>query len=187
MSVYAYLPRELARLNVQRKAAGLDRGQVREHVRLAQEHEEQSRSAPAGPTNLGQLAIAVWHCLEWERIAHVMTEQQMPVYEPGQDRRVARWEEIRLQRLSSDTAEAEQAGGEAAAVVRERVYRIVAQQNGGAHSGALAVTVHLMASSISDAAGRASVIWGRQDGLYERGGYQITRIDQILPEAGELF
>ncbi|MET9646283.1 hypothetical protein [Streptomyces syringium] len=187
MSVYEYLPRELARLDVQRKAAGLDRGRVRERVRLAQEHEEQSRSEPTGPTTLGRLAIAVWHCLEWERIAHVMAEQQMPVYEPGQDGRVARWEEIRLQRLSSHAAEAGQTGGEDAAVARERVYRIVAQQNGGTHSGALAVTAHLMASSISDAAWRASVIWGRRDGLYERGGYQITRIDQILPEAGELF
>ncbi|MEU7104742.1 hypothetical protein ACFQ2B_35630 [Streptomyces stramineus] len=117
----------------------------------------------------------------------MMAKQRMPVYEPARDRRVARREEIRLQRLSCQLTEAGQAGGDTAAVVRERVYRIVAQRDGGAHSGTLAVTVHLMASSISEAAWRASVIWGRRGGLYERGRYQIVRVDQVLPEPGELF
>lgn len=92
MSVYEYLPAEIARLGVTRKAAGLVLGQVQTHARLSREREERARQGPAEILNLSELMIAMWECAEWERIAHVMTEQQMPVYAAGQDPRVGRRE-----------------------------------------------------------------------------------------------
>ncbi|MFE3144892.1 hypothetical protein [Streptomyces scopuliridis] len=185
MSVYEYLPSEIARLGVTRKATGLALGRVQTHVRLSREREECARGGPAEVLSLSELAIAVWECAEWERIAHVMTAQQMPVYAPGQDPRVGRREEQRMQRVAVDIAAAEQHGGAPAEMLRHRVYRIVAQQAGSPDEPRL--TVHVMASSLGEAAHRAWTVYGRPGGLYQQDQYRITSVEQILPEPGELL
>ncbi|WP_217576148.1 hypothetical protein [Streptomyces sp. GbtcB7] len=185
MSVYEYLPAEIARLGVTRKAAGLVLDQVQTHARLSREREERAREGPAEILNLSELVITMWECVEWERIAHVMTEQQMPVYIPGQDPRVGRREEQRMQRVALDVAAAEQRGGAPAEMPRHRVYRIVAQQAGSPSEPRL--TVHMMASSLGEAAHRAWTVYGRPGGLYQQGSYRITSVEQVLPEPGELL
>ncbi|MER5466511.1 hypothetical protein ABT010_38965 [Streptomyces sp. NPDC002668] len=185
MSVYEYLPAEIARLGVTRKAAGLVLGQVHTHARLSREREERAREGPTEILNLSELLIAMWECVEWERIAHVMTEQQMPVYVPGQDPRVGRREEQRMQRVALDVAAAEQHGGAPAGMLRHRVYRIVAQRAGS--PGEPRLTVHMMASSLGEAAHRVWTVYGRPSGLYQQGAYRITSVEQVLPEPGELL
>ncbi|MFE6804924.1 hypothetical protein [Streptomyces sp. NPDC057681] len=185
MSVYEYLPEEIARLGVTRRTTGLALGQVQTHVRLSREREERARKGPAELLGLSELAIAVWEHLEWKRVAHVMTEQQMPVYAPGQDRRVGRREEQRVRRVAAGVAAAEQHGGAPVEVLRHRVCRIVAQRAGSL--GELRLTVHLMASSLSEAAHRPWAFCGRPDGPYRQGGYRITSVEQVLPEPGELL
>ncbi|MFD4711948.1 hypothetical protein ACFWN5_20075 [Streptomyces sp. NPDC058430] len=185
MSVYEYLPAEIARLGVTRKATGLVLGQVQTHARLSLEREERAREGPAEILNLSELMIAMWECAEWERIAHVMTEQQMPVDVPGQDPRVGRREERRMQRVALDVAGAEQHGGARAELLRHRVYRIVAQRAGSASEPRL--TVHMMASSLGEAAHRAWGVYGRPDGLYQQGAYRIASVEQVLPKPGELL
>ncbi|MEV8037515.1 hypothetical protein [Streptomyces sp. NPDC086182] len=44
-----------------------------------------------------------------------------------------------------------------------------------------------MAASPDGAAEKAWTVHGREGGLYQRGGYRITSVEQALPEAGELF
>ncbi|MFF2430863.1 hypothetical protein [Streptomyces mirabilis] len=187
MSIYEFLPAEIAQLGVTRKAAGLVLGQVQTHARLSQEREDRARQGPAEILNLSELVIAMWECAEWERIAHVMTEQQMPVYVPGQDPRVGRREEQRMQRVALDVAAAEQRGGAPAEMLRHRVYRIVAQRTGSPDEDSPGLTVHMMASSISEAAHRAWTVYGRPGGLYQQGAYRITSVEQVLPEPGELL
>ncbi|MER5852789.1 hypothetical protein ABT126_38885 [Streptomyces sp. NPDC002012] len=114
-----------------------------------------------------------------------MTEQQMPVYAPGQDPRVGRREEQRMQRVAVDIAAAEQHGGAPAEMLRHRVYRIVAQQAGSPDEPRL--TVHVMASSLGEAAYRAWTVYGRPGGLYQQDQYRITSVEQVLPEPGELL
>ncbi|MEV4974994.1 hypothetical protein [Streptomyces scopuliridis] len=185
MSVYEYLPAEIARLCVTRKATGLVLGQVQTYARLSREREERARQGPAEILNLSELMIAMWECAEWERIAHVMTGQQMPVYVPGQDPRVGRREEQRMQRVALDVAAAEQHGGAPAEMLRHRIYRIVAQRAG--FPGEPRLTVHMMASSLSEAAHRAWTVYGRPGGLYRQSAYRITSVEQVLPEPGELL
>ncbi|WP_037856495.1 hypothetical protein [Streptomyces sp. NRRL F-2799] len=186
MSIYEYLPVEIAWLGVTGKAAGLVLGQVQTHARLSREREERARQGPAEILNLSELVIARWECVEWERIAHVMTEQQMSVYVPGQDPRVGRREEQRMQRVALDVAAfAEQHGGAPAEMLRHRVYRIGAQRAGS--PGEPRLTVHMMASSLGEAAHRAWTVYGRPGGLYQQGEYRITSVEQVLPEPGELL
>ncbi|WP_326813420.1 MULTISPECIES: hypothetical protein [unclassified Streptomyces] len=185
MSFYEYLPEEIARLGVTRKATGLALGQVQTHVRLSREREERAREGPTELLSLSELAIAVWEYLEWKRVAHVMTERQMPVYAPGQDPRVGRREEQQMRRVASDVAAAEQHGEAPVEMLRHRVYRIDAQQTGSLDEPRL--TVHLMASSLSEAAHRPWTVYGRPAGPYRQGEYRITSVEQVLPEPGELF
>lgn len=185
MSVYEYLPAEMARIGVTRRAAGLALGQVQTHAQLSREREERARGGPAEILNLSELQIAMWECAEWERIAHVMTEQQMPVYAPGQDPRVGRREEQRMRRVALDLAAAEQHGGAPGEMLRHQVYRVVAQRVGS--PGEPRLTVHMMASSLSEAAHRAWTIYGRPGGLYQQGAYRIVSVEQVLPEPGELL
>ncbi|MFE2944931.1 hypothetical protein ACFXKG_38740 [Streptomyces sp. NPDC059255] len=188
MSVYEYLPAEIARLGVTRKAAGLVLGQVQTRARLSLEREERAREGPAEILNLSELVIAMWERVEWERIAHVMTEQQMPVYVPGQDPRVGRREEQRMQRVALDVAAAEQRhGGAPIEMLRHRIYRIVAQRASSSGEAEPRLIVHMMASSLSEAAHRAWTVYGRPDGLYQRGAYRISSVEQVLPEPGELL
>ncbi|MET7497794.1 hypothetical protein [Streptomyces sp900116325] len=188
MSFYEYLPEEIARLGVTRKATGLALGHVQTHVRLSRERKERAREGPAELLSLSELVIAVWEHLEWKRVAHVMTERQMPVYVPGQDPRVGRREEQRMQRVALDVAAAEQRhGGAPVEMLRHRIYRIVARRAGSPREGEPRLTVHMMASSLSEAAHRAWAVYGRPGGLYQRGAYRIASVEQVLPEPGELL
>ncbi|MFI9311093.1 hypothetical protein [Streptomyces triculaminicus] len=185
MPVYEYHPVEIAKLGVGREATGLDLGQVKERVRTAREREERAREETPQAYILGELAIAVWESLEWERIAHVMTEQQIPVYEPGLDRRAARREEQRLQRMAEERADDERSGCVPVEVLRHRVYRITAKPVDSPAEPTL--VHHLMASCLSEAAHRAWTFYNRPGGLYQQGGYRITSVEQVLTEPGEWF
>ncbi|MGW4688475.1 hypothetical protein ACWEPM_26770 [Streptomyces sp. NPDC004244] len=186
MSVYEYLPHELARLGVLRRATGLDLNQVTEHVRLAQEREARASTGPQEPKSLSELHIAVLQHNQWRRIAHVMAEQQMPVYEPSEDPRAVRYEEQRLQRLEEDRAHAGRAEDHAGTeLLRHRVYRITGRPVGQHAPDGAAFVAHLMAGSLSEAAHRAWNTYGRPEGTYRTS--HITSVEQLLPEPGELF
>ncbi|MET8956795.1 hypothetical protein [Streptomyces sp. NPDC004533] len=188
MLIYEYLPHELARLGVVAKAAGLDRHQVAAQVRLAQERAGRARVCPAEPHHLSEVFIAELRRLQWERIAGLMEKERMAAYQPSDDSRAIRYEEQRLQRLMTDVAEAERSGVAAPEIWRHRVYRIDARPTAGGSSPAMpAPAVHLMAASPDEAAAKAWAVHGRNGGLYQRGGYRIASVTQILPGPGELF
>lgn len=91
-----------------------------------------------------------------------------------------------MQRVALDVAAfAEQHGGAPAEMLRHRVYRIGAQRAGS--PGEPRLTVHMMASSLGEAAHRAWTVYGRPGGLYQQGEYRITSVEQVLPEPGELL
>ncbi|MEU6099039.1 hypothetical protein AB0O05_41415 [Streptomyces sp. NPDC093084] len=188
MLIYEYLPHELARLGVVAKADGFDRHQVAAQVRLAQERAGCARGCPAEPHHLSEVFIAELRRLQWERIAALMEKERVATYTASRDSRAIRYETQRLQRLMTDVAEAERSGRAAPEISRHRVYRIDARPTAGGSSPAMpAPAVHLMAASPDEAAAKAWTIHGRNGGLYQRGGYQITSATQILPEPGELF
>ncbi|MFJ9822238.1 hypothetical protein ACIRU3_44860 [Streptomyces sp. NPDC101151] len=186
--IYEYLPHELARLGVIARAAGLDRHQVAVQVYLAQERAGRARVCPAEPHHLSELFIAELRRLQWERIAAFMDGEQVAAYAPSGDLRAVRCEEHRLQRLMADVAEAERCGRAALEISRHRVYRIGARPVAGRSRPVVpGPVVHLMAVSADDAAERAWVVHGRDGGLFQRTGYRIASVEQVLPEPGELF
>ncbi|WP_331728666.1 hypothetical protein [Streptomyces sp. NBC_00158] len=186
MPVYEYLPHELARHGVLRRATGLDLNQVMEHVRLAQERETVASAGPDEPLALSEEWIASFQHNQWRRIAHVMTEQQMPVYEPANDPRAIRYEEQRLQRLEEDRTHAGQPDAQGSfELLRHRVYRITGRPTGERASDDAQFVVHLMAGSLSEAAYRAWRTYGRPDSTYRTS--HITSVEQVLPEPGESF
>ncbi|MFG2987283.1 hypothetical protein ACGFYQ_39635 [Streptomyces sp. NPDC048258] len=187
MLIYHYLPYELARLGVIRKAAGLNLSQVTEQVRLARERKDHSATVPAEPHHLSEQWISEYQHNQWRRIAHVMTEQHMLVYTPAEDWRAVRYEEQRQQRLADDKVHAKRSGTEAPELLRHRVYRITAQPTVTHHPEEPTLVLHLMAGSLGEAATRAWIVHGRPGGLYQRGAYRITAVEQVLPESGELF
>ncbi|MEU6370301.1 hypothetical protein ABZ876_32415 [Streptomyces sp. NPDC046931] len=137
---------------------------------------------------MSELYIAQARCLQWERIADLMAEEQMAAYTPSRDPRAARYEQQRLQRLMTDVAEAERSGVTGPEICRQRVYRVGARPTAGCSGpGMPAPVVHLMAASADEAAERAWAVHGRDDGLYQRGRYRIASVEQVLPEPGELF
>jgi hypothetical protein len=185
--IYEYLPHELARLGVVAKAAGLDRQQVGAQVRLAQERAGRARTRSAEPHPLSELFIAELRRLQWERIAALRDAERMATYAPCRDSRALRYEEQRLQRLMTDVVETQRSGNAAPEISRHRVYRIDARPAGRSRLDMPAPTVHLMAASSDEAAERAWAIHGKDGGLYQRGGYRVASVTQILPEPGELF
>ncbi|MFD6187491.1 hypothetical protein [Streptomyces goshikiensis] len=186
MLIYEYLPHELARLDVLSKATGLDLNQVMERVRLARERETHASAGPQEPKSLSGLHIAVLQHNQWRRIAHVMAELQMPMYEPAKDPRAVRYEEQRLQRLEEDRAYSGQPDGQAPIeLLRHRVYRITGRLLGEHAPGGADFVVHLMAGSLSEAAHRAWNTYGRPESTYRTS--HITSVEQVLPEPGELF
>ncbi|MEU9158442.1 hypothetical protein AB0D59_49945 [Streptomyces sp. NPDC048417] len=188
MLIYEYLPHELARLGVVAKATGLDRHQVAAQVRLAQERAGRARVCPAEPHHLSELFIAELRRLQWERIAALMEKERMAAYAPCRDARAVRYEQQRLKRLMTDVAAAERSGVEGPEISRHRVYRVDARPTaGGSGPDMPAPAMHLMAASADEAAERAWAVHGRDGGLYQRGGYRIASVTQILPEPGELF
>ncbi|MEU5599935.1 hypothetical protein [Streptomyces sp. NPDC020298] len=188
MLIYEYLPHELARLGVVSRATGLDDRQVAAQVRLAQERAGRARMLPAEPHHVSELFIAELRRLQWERIACLMEKERMAAYVPSRDSRAVRYEEQRLQRLVEEVDEAERSGIAAPEIWRHRVYRIEVRPTAGcSRPDVHAPTVHLMAASPDEAAERAWAVHGRDGGLYQRGGYRITSVEQALPEPGELF
>ncbi|MFG3208002.1 hypothetical protein [Streptomyces sp. NPDC048192] len=188
MLIYEYLPHELARLGVIEKATGLDYRQTAARVRLAQERAARARMSPPEPHHLSELLIAELRRLQWERIARLMEKERMAAYLPSRDARAVRYEQLRLQRLMTDVAEAERSGDAAPEIRRHRVYRINARPaTGPTRSGMPAPTVHLMAATPGEAAAKAQAVHARDGGLYQRGGYHIASVEQALPEPGELF
>ncbi|MEV6775724.1 hypothetical protein [Streptomyces syringium] len=187
MAVYEYLPFEIARLGVVRKATGLKLDQVRGRVQFAEEREARARTEPAEPLNLCELAIAQWESLAWQRIAGFMAEQQMATYNPEQDCRAVRWHQQRSQRLATEVTDAEKRSGAPAEILRHRVYRITAQPATSRTVGESPFVVHLMGSCLSDAVNLAWSVYGRPGGLYQKGGCRITQAEQVLPGVGEWF
>ncbi|MFE2282500.1 hypothetical protein ACFXAE_35775 [Streptomyces sp. NPDC059454] len=188
MLIYEYLPHELARLGVVAKAAGIDRRRIAAQVCLARERAGRASMAPSEPHHLSEVFIAELRRLQWERIAGLMEKERIAAYAPSRDSRAIRYEERRLQRLMTDVAEAERSGVAAVEIRRHRVYRIDARPTAGSSGPDMpALVVHLMAASPGEAAARAWAIHGRDGGLYQRGGYRIASVTQILPEPGELF
>ncbi|WP_284581811.1 hypothetical protein [Streptomyces sp. 2P-4] len=186
MSVYEYLPHELARLGVLRRATGMDLAQVTEQVRLAQEREALASTGSVEPLALSEGWIASFQHNQWRRIAHAMTEQRMPHYEPSKDPRAVRHEEQRLRRLEEDRAHARKPDGQAPLeLLRHRVYRITGRPIGQHASAGADFVVHLMAGTLSEAAHRAWNTYERPEGAYRTS--HITSVEQVLPEPGELF
>ncbi|WRZ95554.1 hypothetical protein OHB54_45070 [Streptomyces sp. NBC_01007] len=83
--------------------------------------------------------------------------------------------------------EAERSGVGTVQIERHRVYRIDARPTADPSTHVPVLTLHLMAASPDGAAEKAWTVHGRDGGLYQRGGYRITSVEQALPEAGELF
>ncbi|MEU2688948.1 hypothetical protein ABZ654_34730 [Streptomyces hygroscopicus] len=187
MLIYEYLPHELARLGVVAKAAGLDHRRIAAQVCLARERAGRARTAPLEPHRLSEVFIAELRRLQWERIAGFMEKERMAAYVPSCDSRAIRYEERRLKRLMTDVAGAERSGVATPEIWRRRVYRIDAEPVGSSSPDMPVPAVHLMAASPDEADARAWAIHGRDGGLYQRGGYRIASVTQILPEPGELF
>ncbi|MFD6821935.1 hypothetical protein ACFWC5_16405 [Streptomyces sp. NPDC060085] len=183
MPVYEYHPDELARLDVVRRARGLSLSRVREYWRAAQDREGRARHAPAEPRKPSELDIASCQRLEWARIVRVMEEQRMAVYLPDEDRRVARREELRVQRMAAEAALDEHSGeGLPAEVLRYRVYRITAQPVASVRDQLL--IRHVFALSEGAAVEHAQAMFSRPAGIYQDCGYRIISVDQVLPEPG---
>lgn len=188
MLIYEYLPRELARLGVVAKAAGLDHRRVAAQVCPARERAGRARTVPSEPHHVSEVFIAEFRGPQRERIASVMEKGRMAAYVPSRDSCAIRYQTQLLQRLVTGMAGAERSGGAAGEIWRHRVYRIDARPAAGSPSPDIpAPVVHLMAASPGEAAARAWAVHGRDGGLYGRGGYRITSVRQVLPEPGEVF
>ncbi|MET7988641.1 MULTISPECIES: hypothetical protein [unclassified Streptomyces] len=109
------------------------------------------------------------------------------MYELAGDARGGRYEQQRLQRLVKEVAEAERSGARAVEITRHRVYRIDARSAVGSTAHVPVLTLHLMEATPDRAAEKAWTVHGREGGLYQRGGYRIASVEQVLPEPGELF
>ncbi|MEU6278069.1 hypothetical protein ABZ871_37590 [Streptomyces populi] len=185
--IYEYLPYEFIQLGVVSTAVGLGPHAVAAQIRLARERLGSARLAPCEPHHLSELLIAELRCRQWERIASLMNKEGMAVYELARDARGGRYERQRLQRLVKDVAEAERLGAGAVEIERHRVYRIDARPAVDSSVQAPVLTLHLMEATPDRAAEKAWTVHGRDGGLYQRGGYRITSVEQALPESGELF
>ncbi|MEU9039379.1 hypothetical protein AB0D45_31350 [Streptomyces sp. NPDC048352] len=186
MPVYEYHPDELARLAVVRRATGLTLSEVEERRRAAQDREDRALAAPREPRKPAELDIASCQRVEWARIQHIMTEQQMTVYSPDQDRRVARREEQRAQRKAAEAVRSEQFDGMPVEVLRHRVYRITARPD-AAPSGGEAIVRHVFAASAGAAVEQWRRMFGRPGSIHQDGEYRIISVEQVLPEPGEFF
>ncbi|MFD7838306.1 hypothetical protein [Streptomyces sp. NPDC059761] len=187
MPVYEYHPDELARISVVRQARGLDLDQAKEQWQAACEREERALAGPREPRKPTALDIASCQRIEWARIVEVMAEQQMPVYSPRGDRRVARREEQRVQRMATETAWAKQLGsGLPVEVLRHRVYRITAQAT-AASADEQSLVRHVFAASAGAAVEHAQGMFSRPGSTYQDAGYRITSVEQVLPAPGEFL
>ncbi|MFB0633079.1 hypothetical protein [Streptomyces sp. AB3(2024)] len=187
MPVYEYHPDELAQISVVRQAHGLVLGEVKEQWQAACDREERALAGPQEPRKPTALDIASCQRIEWARIVEVMAEQQMSVYSPDQDRRVARREEQRVQRMATEAAWAEQSGGGLPVeVLRHRVYRITARPT-AASAGEQPLVRHVFAASGGAAVEYAQAMFSRPGSTYQDAEYRITSIEQVLPTPGEFL
>ncbi|MFE5773914.1 hypothetical protein ACFQ7O_36785 [Streptomyces sp. NPDC056485] len=186
MPVYEYHPDELARISVVRQAHGLDLDQAKEQWQAACEREQRALAGPREPRKPTALDIASCQRIEWARIVKVMAEQQMPVYSPREDRRVARREEQRLLRVATEAAWANQSGsGLPVEVLGHRVYRITAQATAAADEQSL--VRHIFAASSGAAVEHAQDMFSRPGSTYQDLGYRIASVEQLLPAPGEFL
>ncbi|MFF7082354.1 hypothetical protein [Streptomyces lavendulae] len=187
MPVYEYHPDELARIDVVRRAAGLALSEVEAQCRAAQDREDRALAAAQEPRKPTELDIASCQRLEWTRIVRVMTKQRMAAYFPDEDRRVARREEQRAQRMTAEAAWSEQSdGGQPVEVLRHRVYRITARP-ATAPTGKEALVRHVFAASASAAVEQTRAMLGWPGSIYQDSEYRIISVEQVLPEPGEFF
>ncbi|KMO95691.1 hypothetical protein [Streptomyces roseus] len=185
MPVYEYHPDELARISVVRQAHGLGLDEVKAQWQAACDREKHALAGPREPRKPTEVDIASCQKLEWARIVRVMTEQQMAVYSPDEDRRVARREEQRVRRTAIEAAWDEQSGGGLPVeVLRHRIYRITARAT-AASAGEEALIRHVFAASGGAAVEHARAMFVRPGSIYQDGEYRITAVEQILPEPGE--
>ena len=188
MLIYEYFPRDLARLGVVAKAAGLDHRRIPAQVCLARERAGRARTAPSEPHPLSEVSIAQLRRLQWERIAGLMEKERTAACGPSRDSRVIRYETRCLQRLMTDVAEAERSGVAAPKIWRYRVCRTDTRPTAGSRSpDTPATAVHLMAASPGEAAARAWAIHGKRRRPPSTRWNRIASVAQILPEPGELF
>ncbi|MEV0375736.1 hypothetical protein AB0I10_39385 [Streptomyces sp. NPDC050636] len=110
MPVQKYTAREITRKNVQKKATGMTRDQVREGTDTARMLERQKGRVLDEPGRLHSLRLA-----EWRQIGYVMAEEAMDIYAPEKDPKVAQWERQRLERVAAESAAAEGYGRRPAA------------------------------------------------------------------------
>ncbi|MFF4582131.1 hypothetical protein ACFY15_27665 [Streptomyces sp. NPDC001373] len=187
MPVYEYNPDELAQISVVRRATGLTLSEVEEQHRAARDREERALAGPTEPRKPTELDIASCQRLEWARIEQVMTKQQMTVYSPDEDRRVACREDLRAQRKATEASWSEQPGdGLPVEVLRHRVYRITARAT-SAPAETQAAVRHVFAASAGAAVEHARGMFGRPSSIYHDGEYRILSVEQVLPEPGEFL
>ncbi|MFJ8166741.1 hypothetical protein ACIRBY_38290 [Streptomyces sp. NPDC096136] len=116
-----------------------------------------------------------------------MTQQQMAVYCPDDDPRVARREERRSQRKAAEAAWSEHSdSGLPVEVLRHRVSRITAQP-ATAPVGEEALVRHVFAASAGAAVEHAHRMSSRPGSLCQDDEYRILSVEQVLPEPGEFF
>ncbi|MFE9803714.1 hypothetical protein ACFYP6_33490 [Streptomyces goshikiensis] len=187
MHLYEYHPDELMRLSVVRRAAGLTLSEVEEQLRAAQDREERALAAPKEPRKPTELDIASCQRLEWDRIVRVMTKRRMAVYSPDEDHRVARREELRVQRKDTEAGWSEQAdAGLPVEVLRHRVYRITARATSTPDRQEVVVR-HFFAACGGAAVEHAQTVFNRPGSRCQDDKYQIISVDQVVPEPGEFF
>lgn len=185
MPVYEYHPRELAQISVLREARGLDLEQVHERLQTALEHEELALASPEEGGKLTTLDIALWHRIEWARIARVMAKHHMSVYTPDDDFRVTRRAEERAQRMATETAWDEQSSSILPVEVRRhRIYRITARATA---TGEPLVIRSFFAASAGAAVEYAETMFRRPGSMHQNGEYRIASVEQVLPESGDFF
>ncbi|MFE9703353.1 hypothetical protein [Streptomyces sp. NPDC005930] len=178
---------KLARISVVRRATELTLSEVEEQRRAAQDREDRALAAPQEPRKPSELDIASCQRVEWARIERVMREQQMAVYSPDEDPRVARREERRAQRMAAEAGWSEQSdSGLPVEVLRYRVYRVTARQAAVA-AGEGALVRHIFAASAGAAVEHAQRMFGRPHSTCQDGEYRIDSVEQVLPEPGEFF
>ncbi|MFD9359888.1 hypothetical protein [Streptomyces sp. NPDC060031] len=176
----------MAQISVVRRAGGLTLSEVEERRRTAQDREELALAAPEEPRKPTELDIASCQRLEWDRIIWVMTDRRIAVYSPDEDPRVARREELRVQRMAAEAARDEQSGGGLPVeVMRHRVYRITALPSAAA-SPEEALIRHVFAASGGAATEHAQRMFSRPGGIYDS-EYRIISVEQVLPEPGEFL
>ncbi|MER5501879.1 hypothetical protein ABT096_32395 [Streptomyces sp. NPDC002561] len=160
---------------------------MEEQRRAALDREDRALAAPKRPRKPTELDIASSQKLEWDRIAGIMTEQQMALYSPDEDPRVARPEDQCAQRKATEAAWGERSGDRLPVeVLRHRVYRATARATAPT-AGEEVLVRHVFAASGGAAIEHDRSMFARPGSTYQDVEYRIISIAQVLPEPGEFF